>query len=47
MMTEKTSNRINWPPITIALMARRGYRPFLGYWVKLGDDKLYLLEELT
>ena len=42
----KGSNRIHWPPITLALMARRGFRPFVGYWVRLGDDKLYTIEEI-
>lgn len=40
------SNKINWPAAIIEAAARLGYRPFCGYWVKVGDDRLYLLEEI-
>ena len=46
MMTNQTSNKWKWPLAVIEEMARRGFKPFLGYWVRLGDDKLYLLREI-
>ena len=45
MMTE-ASNKWKWPLAVIEEMARHGFKPFLGYWVRLGDDRLYLLDEI-
>ena len=46
MMTEQTSNKWKWDRVTVEEMARHGFKPFLGYWVRFGDDKLYLLDEI-
>lgn len=43
---EKGSNRISWPPEVVAQAGKMGYRPFAGYWVRMGDDHLYTLEEI-
>lgn len=45
-MTNQTSNKWKWDAATVDEMAGHGFKPFLGYWVRLGDDKLYLLDEV-
>lgn len=46
VVVEKGSNRISWPPEVVAQAGKMGYRPFAGYWVRMGDDHLYTLEEI-
>lgn len=42
----KKSNRINWPESIIEAAKQLGYYPFFGYWVKVGDARLYLIDEI-
>lgn len=46
MSNTKSSNRINWPASIIEAARQLGYYPFFGYWVKMGDERLYLIEEI-